>query len=47
MSKSNGVSPKKYLKLRDIGKGTYSKVFTVQIKQTLKFIAVKKSLNLK
>ena len=36
MLKSNGVLPKKYLELRDIGKGAYSKVFTVQNKSNFK-----------
>ena len=30
--RSNGTLPKKYLKLKDIGKGTFSKIYTVQNK---------------
>ena len=45
--KSNGVLPKKYLKLRDIGKGTYSKVFTVQNKTNFKIFCCKEILKSK
>ena len=45
--KSNGVLPKKYLKLRDIGKGTYSKVFTVQNKTNFKTYCCKEILKSK
>ena len=45
--KSNGILPKKYLKLRDIGKGTYSKVFTVQNKSNFKTYCCKEILKSK
>ena len=45
--KSNGTLAKKYLKLKDIGKGTYSKVFTVQNKSNFKVYCCKEILKSK
>ena len=45
--KSNGTLAKKYLKLRDIGKGTYSKVYTVQNKSNFKVYLCKEILKSK
>jgi calcium-dependent protein kinase len=45
--KSNGTLAKKYLKLRDIGKGTYSKIYTVQNKSNFKVYLCKEILKSK
>ncbi len=45
--KSNGTLAKKYLKIKDIGKGTYSKIFTVQNKTNFKVYCCKQILKSK
>ena len=45
--KSNGVLAKKDLKLIDLGKGTYSNVFTVQNKTKFKIFCCKEILQSK
>ena len=45
--KSNGTLAKKYLKLKDIGKGTYSKIYTVQNKTNFKVYCCKEILKSK
>ena len=45
--KSNGTLAKKYLKLKDIGKGTFSKVYTVQNKSNFKVYCCKEILKSK
>jgi len=45
--RSNGTLPKKYLKLKDIGKGTFSKIYTVQNKTNFKVYCCKEILKSK
>ena len=45
--KSNGTLAKKYLKLKEIGKGTYSHIFTVQNKTNFKVYCCKQILKSK
>ena len=45
--KSNGALPKKYLKIKDIGKGTFSKIYTVQNKSNFKVYCCKEILKSK